>query len=342
MAHELEFQQGVASTFSVGETPWHREGIILAEAPSYAEAIKLARLDYPVEKVGLFRQVGDPTQQEYVESTVGFATVRTDTGKELGSVGKDYSVVQNKDAFAILEPLVNDGVATLETGGVLRDGADAWLLMRWNLAKFGPIVREVFADEVIPFGLVSTNHSGRRGVLVKDTPIRVVCANTLGAAEGEGGHAITVRHTGDANVRLVEAAQSMWGAMIERMETTARAYRTLKARYLDEEMFKTLVVDAIATDPRKRSEFNPEAKLAEMVVERYERKVTRVTELWTSGKGHTGDHSAWEAYNGAVELLDHDRDLFPTRAGAFRTASLLDGDLGKRKAAVLANLLGAA
>ncbi|CAN5654802.1 hypothetical protein BH23GEM5_BH23GEM5_03150 [soil metagenome] len=51
------------------------------------------------------------------------------------------------------------------------------MLVRFNLDS--PLVREVFADEVIPFGLISNNHAGQRKVVVQESPIRVVCANTL-------------------------------------------------------------------------------------------------------------------------------------------------------------------
>ena len=50
MAHELAFENGAAQMFSVRQTPWHREGHVLTAAPTYEEAIRLAGLDYPVEK----------------------------------------------------------------------------------------------------------------------------------------------------------------------------------------------------------------------------------------------------------------------------------------------------
>jgi hypothetical protein len=55
-----------------------------------------------------------------------------------------------------------------------------------------------------------------------------------------------------------------------------------------------------------------------------------VSRLWTSGKGHTGDGSAWEAYNGLVEAVDHDETAFPTRRGS-RTEALMIGTLGDIK-----------
>ena len=105
-----------------------------------------------------------------------------------------------------------------------------------------------------------------------------------------------------------------------------------------EEEFKSAVLDVVSPDPRESKKFNPEAKLADLVVERHEKRVELVTRLWTEGAGHTGDHSAWEAYNGAVEAIDHDTDIFPIRGGSWRTQSLLDGKLASLKEGVLAGV----
>lgn len=340
MAHELEFQNGVASFFSVNQTAWHGEGTILTAAPTLDEAIAVANLGYNVEKRPTMFQCTTPDGDTYAKtSDSAFVTVRTDTQQELGAVGPNYVPVQNVDAFRVLEPLLDTGVASLETGGVIRNGADAWLMVKWDLTKFGAIVREVFADEVVPFGLLANNHNGRRGILLQDTNIRVVCANTLGFAEGSTERRIVVKHSAQGMDRLIEAAQTMWHGIIERYEVLAQQYRTLKATHISQAEFETLVLDTVAPHPVKDPKFNPEAKLAAVVVERAERKRAALQDAWLKGLGHTGEPTAWYAYNGAVEVLDHNRDLFPTKGGAWRTASLLDGQLKQTKDKVLANLL---
>lgn len=229
----------------------------------------------------------------------------------------------------------------LETGGVLRSGADIWMLGRFAIERFGPVVREVFADEVVPYCLFSNNHSGRRTACVTLTPIRVVCANTLGFAERRGDvgtdRMIKVSHTGDAP-KKIEAAESLLGALVERFEAVATQYRRLKATRLPEPAFTRLVLDEVAPDPRRQANFNPEARTAELVLGRAERKRQEVRRLWDDGAGHTGDRSAWEAYNAVVEAIDHNAELWPVRGGAYRTASLLEGNLLALKQNVLANL----
>lgn len=341
MSAEVQYLNGKAQAFTVRVPAWwdSRESRVLAEAPDFETALREGGLDYEVVKQPTYREiVAANGTKDYLENKKAFITKRTDTGAELGMVGPDYVVVQNREAFAVLEPLIQEGVATLETGGVLREGADAWLLVKFDLAKFGAIVQEVFADEVVPFGLISTNHSGRRKLLAALTPIRVQCANTLGAVEQQKEQTIYISHRGDAQERLVEAAHGLWGGIIERYTKLAQRYMALKQRILTAQEFEAAILDVIAPDPRTLPHFNADAKLAASVVARAERRRTALTTAWEQGAGHTGDHSAWEAYNGAVEVIDHDRDLFPLRAGTWRTASLLDGKLRQMKDAALVHV----
>jgi phage/plasmid-like protein (TIGR03299 family) len=350
MAAELEYRDGAANIFyAKGGTPRHREGVpIEGEAQYDFDGLMERHFSYPLEKRPYFLPV-DPSSDDkvYVQDRGAFYVWRPDTKKVLGPVGSAYEIVTNKEAFEVLKPLVESRVAAIETGGVLRDGADAWLLVRWDLSKFGPDVREVFGRDgcILPYATVMANHSGRRGVMLGHTAIRIVCANTLGAAEVDAaGYGAsrwrTVQHKGDAKSKLVEAAQDLFHGVVERFGVIARQYRMLMATRLTDDAFGRMVLDVVAPDPRKDAKFNPEAKLAEVVLERALRKRRAVTNLWTEGKGHTGEKTAWYAYQAAVEALDHDRELWPTRAGSWRTASLLDGELARMKNRVLDGLVG--
>lgn len=334
MAHELTFQGGIAQMFSVRQTPWHQEGHLLVDAPTLEQGMELAGLNFEVEVVPSYvrRETGDGDEY-FVEAKTGRAVVRTDNQAELGTVGMGYHPLQNADAFRVLEPLLDSGVATLETGGSLREGADVWLLVRFDLGRFGPVAQEVLGGEVEPFGLIANNHAGRRGVLLQMTPIRVVCANTLGMAERRGGvdRTVVVRHTREVASRTVQAAMDVFHGVVKRYEVVAEQYATLKATTLEQEEFRRLVLDLVAPHPAANPRWNPEARMAKSVLERAEKRRDELTRLWTQGAGHVGDHSAWEAYNAVAEAMDHNADLWPIRGGVYRTASLLDGTLRQAK-----------
>jgi phage/plasmid-like protein (TIGR03299 family) len=351
MPAELEYVDGKANMFfsKQGGTPWHREGVAIEGEEQYDfDGLMARHFNYPLEKRPYFLPQ-DPTapddQKVYVEGKGANYVWRSDTKKVLGPVGGAYEIVTNKDAFEVLKPLIDERVAAIETGGVLRDGADDWLLVRWDIDRFGPDVKDVFGRDggIQPYATVLANHSGRRGVMLGHTAVRIVCANTLGAAEGEaGGNADrwrTIPHKHDAKTKLVEAAKELFSSVVERFEVIARQYRKLMNARLEDAAFSSLVLDELAPDPRENPKFNPEAKLAVAVLQRAERKRVEVTNLWTHGKGHTGEKNAWYAYQAAVEAVDHNRDLWPTRAGSWRTASLLDGELAKMKNRVLDNLV---
>jgi phage/plasmid-like protein (TIGR03299 family) len=348
MAHELEIINGEASFFSVKDTAWHQLGTVIPDNPSFEEAIRLAKLDYEVRVEPAYRRIETPNVRGgaiYQASTRTFLTTRVDTGKQLGHVSQTYRAVQNMDAFAVLKPLVEGGALRLETGGVLREGEDAWLLGQFDGSKFGPNAQEQFIqsnDPVATYAMIRTNHSGRAGILIGETPIRVVCANTLAMAESATGSALcSIRHTGNAEARLVETAQLLFRRVIEDYEVIALEMKRLKATFLDDAMLRQLVLDVAVPDPTRNPKFNPDSPLANHVMQRAESKRNIIVNLWTNGKGHTGDHSAWEAYNAVVEAIDHNKEMWPNQSGVWRAASLQSGVLAETKRRVLNSLLAA-
>lgn len=336
MAHELDRTNGRGSMFSVKQTPWHQEGVILNEAPTLDEAMVLSGTNFEVGTRPVYLAEADGS---FSKSTTGQAIVRLDRSETLGEavfklVGDDYVPLQNRDAFGVLEPLLDQGVAKLETGGSLRGGRDVWMLVRFDVKD--PVVQEVFANEVVPFGLITNNHSGQAKARIKKTPIRVVCANTLGMAFNDGWEDIAVSHRGNAKVRLVDAAENMFGGIVERYRRIAEQYKAMKQTYLTVEEFTRTVLDVAAPLPGKLDTLNTEHLSIRGYDARYEARTAQrdaITTAWTNGRGHTGNHSAWEAYNGAVEVIDHDTELFRTRGS--RVAAILSGRLVQAKDRVL-------
>src|SRR4051812_10688743 len=183
-----------------GELPWHRDGVKLTpdEQRRFDRVVEL--IDVPLEKRPYYVPASTPStdgRPNFTAAADAFYVYPPDTQAVLGTVGADYEPVSNRDAFAVLRPLVDDGTALIETAGVLRGGADAWLLTRWDTDKLGPDARAVFAADILPYAAVLVNHTGRRAMLLGNTAIRIVCANTLGMAEreadGGGCRSITAR-----------------------------------------------------------------------------------------------------------------------------------------------------
>lgn len=350
MAHELDVIQegqyvGKKAMFSVNETPWHdpENSTVIAMAPSLDKAYELAGIGYEISLRPLFVTLDDGTQSRVPHAN---AVIRTDRGTTLDQVplavvGDQYVPLQNKDAFGVLEPLLDKGVAFLETGGVLRGGRDAWMLVRFDVKDH--VVQEVFTDEVVPFGLITNNHSGHYHALIMETPIRPVCANTLGAALigwRDRQNVIEVSHRGEAKVKMVEAAEKTFGALVERYQTIARDYKALKDRILTVEEFTRTVLDVAAPLPKKLHGIDTQhltIRGYDMAREVAQERRDKIQDAWENGPGHNGDHSAWEGYNGAVQIIDHDSTAYRTRGS--RVAQMIGGRLVQKKTEVLNGLV---
>jgi phage/plasmid-like protein (TIGR03299 family) len=356
MSHELDTKaDGVAAYFG-RQVAWHELGIVMDVAVSVEQALELSGANFDVALAPLFTrrtvtveadlpEAGD-SYDTFDEVTGYKATVRTDRDEILGCVRSRYTPLQNKDAFGILEPLVADGLATIETAGVLRGGRDVWMLVRFDIED--PIVKEVFdnrGDKVVPYGLISNNHAGQRQVQLQETPIRVVCANTLGMAQSsfrglqKGGKAYAVRHTLTVEAKTTEAARALFGDLIGRYRQTALQYELLRRTHLDTALFRKLVLDIAAPIP-KRLDKSKLVKREETSLEQITARRNRLVELWGFGDGNKGEQTAWEAYNAVTQSVDHDIEAWKARGGAVgRAQSLFDGRLSTVKQDVLDSLV---
>lgn len=340
MSHELSFTNGRADFFELSDgvlTAWHQEGISLPRNAPLEVALAAGNLLYPVAKEPVFRQLADGS---FLTCASGAVTVRSDRNLELGLVGADYSVVQNAEAFALLQPLLDNGSLRLETGGVLRDGADAWVLAQINLGIFPEELRDKLLQQAIAkYVLVRTNHTGRANASVTETDVRVVCANTLGMVEdGSFKSQAAVQHRGDAAGRLDKAFTLVLGGMVRRAQDFLARYEALQSLQLDAPSWQRRVMDVVQRDPRERADFDAKSPQADATVARYEEKRVELHRLWSEGDGHQGDGSAWEAYNGVAQAVDHNKELFPVRASRVRQL-IPGGRLYGIKDAVFGSLL---
>lgn len=207
MAHYFE------SGFFVRDAAWHGLGTVLQEAPNTREALRLAGLDWHVNLAPVYAFPGQPAEkcESNDPNMVGMTPcpdaramvrdiqtpdgdVRSDV---LGIVGTRYVPLQNVDAFRWFDPLVADHDCVLEAAGSVKGGRNVWVLARIRATPL-QVGRNV-EDVASPYLLLSNSHDGTRAVTVCFTPIRVVCWNTLSAAnraaDSQQTSARKVRHT---------------------------------------------------------------------------------------------------------------------------------------------------
>ena len=83
----------VETMFYVREKPWHGLGTCVEEAPTSADALRLAGLDWEVKQRSI--QVCGGAKIENFK-----ANVRSSDGAVLGVVSDRYQIVQNAEAFS--------------------------------------------------------------------------------------------------------------------------------------------------------------------------------------------------------------------------------------------------
>lgn len=248
--HELE------SMFYVGrEKPWHMMGREVESAPTSADAIRLAGLDWTVDPKDVF--LADGTR-------IPGATcnVRSSDGKPLGIVGDRYTIVQNIDAFSFTDSLLGEGV-TYETAGSLKGGKIIWLLAKM------PETYKILGDDVESYLVFTNTHDGSGAVRVATTPIRVVCNNTLNLALKTAKRTWSARHTGSIAGKLDDAANTLKFAEVYMKEAQNTFEELYKVKLNDVSLQRLLNnVVPITPDMTQRQEEN--AKILRMdIVTRY-------------------------------------------------------------------------
>ena len=208
MSHEVDLTIAKTGAFwyTIGISPWHTLGEKLeGESLSAEELIANPAFGFEVEGRPYF--MADGKQSKFAK-----ASVRTDTGAELGSVGTDYEFFQNREAAEFIGAVSHETGMPIKTAGMLRGGAEGFLMMRLP------------SDMVVGKGnVVSQNmgfrwsHDGSIKLSAFGTMIDIVCYNTaelsLGMAQKKRSMLFALRHTSNLRDRIAEAKNAVVAAI---------------------------------------------------------------------------------------------------------------------------------
>lgn len=216
----------VETMFYTREKPWHGLGTKVEKAPTSADALGLAGLDWKVVQVPVYTEAGDKVS--------GYkANVRDSDNKVLGVVTDRYKVIQNKEAFVFTDDLLGNGVR-YETAGVLQEGKKVWLLAR--------LPREyiITGDRISPYLIFSNTHDGSGAVRVAITPIRVCCNNTLNLALNTAQRSFSIIHTGNIRGKVQEARDTLFMAE-NYMDNLSREVEQLRKRKISDKQVREYI-----------------------------------------------------------------------------------------------------
>lgn len=291
MSHELRAKDNM---FSVNEVPWHKLGVVLPNAPTVAEAILAAGLNWEVGTKPLFTKEG--------EAVEAMATFRKDDNSILGVVGNSYKPLQNSEAFNFFQPFLDTKEAALETAGSLKDGRRVWVLAKIN--RQDSVIVPKADDRISKYVLLSNSHDGTLAVRVGFTPIRVVCNNTLTLAhDSELSQLIRIKHVGNV-VGSLEKVREIMDTANATFEATAEQYRFLATKNMNQKDLEKYVKIVFATNKQSREASSPEE------LNSGARVMPEIQRLFEHGQGNDMPGvkgTYWAAYNAITEFVQYNR-----------------------------------
>ncbi len=206
MAHELSTRSnGMTEMAYVGEKPWHGLGQELNDSSTIEDWTREAGMDWKVlrAKVRYPVTAEDAESQNFITDEDNHVLFRSDTKARLAIVGSGFKIVQPRETLEFFRDLVADAGYKLCTAGVLRGGQKYWAQADCGLRD------NVLGNDVLKGKLLlATACDGSMKTIVKNVSERVVCANTLAVALGEGGSLIKVSHRSVLDEAMVQSVKA--------------------------------------------------------------------------------------------------------------------------------------
>lgn len=243
----------------------------------------------------------------------------------LGVVGKTWTPVQDHDAFAFGQRLIDNYGANVVAAGKWGDPIGSRTYMAFKLPESFLIGGE---DQVDVYGQVVNGHDGSLGLSATVGPIQLSCTNQLPSLFGRRGGNIVLRHTRNVNVKMDQASLLMG----------------LGTKWYDgfqpiaEKLLATPMTDAdfVTFMSALWGEADPEAPTRTRNSD--QRRRGTLHRLFREGTNPVGRGTGYAALNAVTEYADWEQNYRGGDAG--RYSRLADGAAEKIKVSAL-NLLAA-
>lgn len=287
------FEQAFASRV---EPAWHNLGTVFDGELTTAEMLKAAHLDNWNVRL---QEVEVPGVSPERFAVPAFATVRDNPfdGQPdvLGFVGSRYKVSQNEELLSFGDNLL-DGGGSWETAGSIKGGRTIFASLAMEFDHV--IDPKGAADKIKSYLLVTTSHDGSSPISAHNTPVRVVCQNTLPMGIQAAKQSFKVRHTATLEGKIAAACETL-GISQEYFAEFADIADSLYAKPMTTAQF---IKFATKLYPK------PEKDSAKSSFTRWENKMDLLGDLFT-GQAEVNTSAnimgtAWAGYNALTEALD--------------------------------------
>ena len=292
MAHLIETNAitGKAEIAYANATPWHGLGQQLTQDAPIDVWRKEAGLDWEA-KLSPIMFTWDG--QNYSEMPNQKVIYRNDTNAPLGVVTDRYKVHQPAEVLEFFNTLVQSAGFTLEVAGAIKGGKRIWALA--NVNREAVVLQD---DAVRGYLLLSTSFDGTAATIGQFTSIRVVCNNTLSAADQENAPSrVVLTHGAEFDQSLM---RDRLGLVVSGFDGMMDKYRKLARQGVSGEYARHFV-DSLF----------PAAYNAQTNTFKESRGFKRVLELFDgAGMGATNNGvygTKWGLLNAVTQYVDHER-----------------------------------
>lgn len=293
MAHLIENNAitGKAEIAYLYKKPWHGLGQELTPDAPIEVWRKEAGLDWHAEVApAMFWPQGAAAPNIVEGRNVVF---RNDTQQPLGVVTDRYKIHQPEEVLDFFNTLMQSAGFSLEVAGAIKGGKRIWALA--NVNKEACVLGH---DAVKAYLLLSTSFDGSTATVGQFTSIRVVCNNTLSAADSEVAPSrFSITHGAKFDASLMRDKLGLvvggFDGMMDKYRRLARS--SVSTKELQQFMDKFF--------PKVYSE-----KQMQWQESRGYKKVMELFEGNAIGYGMTGTMGTkWGLLNAVTEYIDHDR-----------------------------------
>lgn len=294
MAHLIENNEvtGKSEIAYVGKKPWHGLGQQLTQDAPIEVWRKEAGLDWEAQVAPVrFEPHGEGGDIFRVKGQN--VIYRSDTFAALGLVSDRYKVHQPADVLDFFKTLVQSAGFSLEVAGAIKGGKRIWALA--NVNKKSVVLND---DAVKGYLLLSTSFDGTTATVGQFTSIRVVCNNTLSAADTE---------TAPSRVMLTHGKNFDASVMREQLGIVVSGFDGMMDKY------RSFARNSVSSQYAKNfiKELFPDTHDNQTGLYKESRSFKRVLELFDGagiGAQQRGVYGTrWGLLNAVTQYIDHER-----------------------------------
>jgi len=207
------------------------------------------------------------------------AVVRDDNGACLGAVSPGYETVQNSSLLSLIQPMVEEGLLTIENMGHLHNGARVFAQAKIN-EEF-----QVVGESYNSYITILNGHVGNASVAIGPSAYRVICGNTFTMAYSGIGE--KYRHSTGVNEKFLDS-KAVINYVNGAMAKYAEYAETLASASCSNSQFKEAVEKIYNKDTSNmRDSF-----------------VSQLNNLFYHGKGNEGK-TFYDAFNSITEYASN-------------------------------------